>query len=836
MSPHRSLSTRTSRKNDQDVVMHSTDDPLPSPANVTDKELVEKYRTLKRRYHELEQSHDETSTGLERSEERNVRRREERSRLLDSITLFEKEHPGIQNLSAIGPSSLQSISASILQNSVDEHGRGAESNEQTAGGNESSSAKGTRTSRNGTQRNRGLLQAYYALLHQWLHLYSLKLILAEFIASGNSSHPSPSNHSLSTSENSHDIGQSASTNDSILSSNSSVALNDQHDQSGKKHLGGETNANTSRAPVSGPSRSTRRSSRLVAVEREPLGEGIEPGPGRRTRGAAKRMVASPVGKPQSSTAFVTTVGKTRQAKVAASSDSALPVQTRSSSTNLPTHTPTPNSPASDEILPSDPNIDPSLTSSTNVTSVTKEFSPMENIVKVAEAAIAAQNAANSRTSATTQSMSPSDPTPSTSTASSSSQPASTSSNPYMALVPGKLNTSVMPLSMNPYAVYYAPGTPVASGASPYSPYGNPYYYLTTPTGGPSGAFPPSPIQSNIERPSPDPQRPAKPKRLKAHTVTSKSFSIPMVPRDKRGNPMLPLNVGIMTVISLGEVCMREHFHTERYIFPVGYEVTRRYLSTVDPNIEVVYHCTILDGGDGPKFQIVPSDVPGRPVIAGTATGAWSSIVKQANAIRNRQHSNSVSGPDFFGLGQNTIKHLIQELPNADRLRDYVWQTFIEGGPLGGRHAAVIPALPEEYETSLPIGAYYPTQSEREKRIREAGGVPEPSRDISGGSYYPRHVHLQAERLKQHSAQPGEPSSSQTAPHTPSPPQIDTNLIDMQDIRPQLATSADRTQASDGPGTGVATRSSTTAHPMAATIASIMSAFPPAATPTPTSTQ
>ena len=108
-------------------------------------------------------------------------------------------------------------------------------------------------------------------------------------------------------------------------------------------------------------------------------------------------------------------------------------------------------------------------------------------------------------------------------------------------------------------------------------------------------------------------------------------------------------------------------------------VHRRYLSTVDANIEVVYHCTILDGGDGPKFQIVPSDVPDRPVIAGTATGAWSNIVKQANAIRNRQHSNSVSGPDFFGLGQNTIKHLIQELTGADRLRDYVWQNFVEGG-------------------------------------------------------------------------------------------------------------------------------------------------------------
>ncbi len=71
------------------------------------------------------------------------------------------------------------------------------------------------------------------------------------------------------------------------------------------------------------------------------------------------------------------------------------------------------------------------------------------------------------------------------------------------------------------------------------------------------------------------QRQTKPKRLKAHTVVSKSYSIPTVPRDRMtGRPLLPLNVGIMTVINLGEVCMREHFHTERYIFPVGYEVTR----------------------------------------------------------------------------------------------------------------------------------------------------------------------------------------------------------------------------------------------------------------------
>ena len=74
---------------------------------------------------------------------------------------------------------------------------------------------------------------------------------------------------------------------------------------------------------------------------------------------------------------------------------------------------------------------------------------------------------------------------------------------------------------------------------------------------------------------------------------------------------------------------------------------RRYFSTIEPNNEVVYNCTIVDGGDGPKFQITASDMPGKPIIAGTATGAWSGIVRAANLIRQRQHSNSVSGPDYF---------------------------------------------------------------------------------------------------------------------------------------------------------------------------------------------
>ena len=100
---------------------------------------------------------------------------------------------------------------------------------------------------------------------------------------------------------------------------------------------------------------------------------------------------------------------------------------------------------------------------------------------------------------------------------------------------------------------------------------------------------------------------------------------------------------------------------------------------IDPNEEALYHCSIVDGGDGPKFQIVPGDCSTGPVIAGTATDACSVIVGTANQIRNMPHPDSNFGPEFFGLDQDIIKHLIQGLPGADRLKDYVRQTFHEEG-------------------------------------------------------------------------------------------------------------------------------------------------------------
>jgi len=155
---------------------------------------------------------------------------------------------------------------------------------------------------------------------------------------------------------------------------------------------------------------------------------------------------------------------------------------------------------------------------------------------------------------------------------------SLANNPYLGLSTAFLKGTTSS-SYNPYALYYGSGPPV----TPHTPtYPYPYVYHLPNSITPQGMFQASPSFS----PSPTIQKSStsissssenqrqKPKRLKAHIVTSGNHNIPIVPRDRKGKPMLPLNVGIMTVIRLGDVCMREHFHTERYIFPVGYEVTR----------------------------------------------------------------------------------------------------------------------------------------------------------------------------------------------------------------------------------------------------------------------
>ncbi|KAJ1967814.1 hypothetical protein H4R35_006604 [Dimargaris xerosporica] len=147
-------------------------------------------------------------------------------------------------------------------------------------------------------------------------------------------------------------------------------------------------------------------------------------------------------------------------------------------------------------------------------------------------------------------------------------------------------------------------------------------------------------------------------------------------KDANGNPKLPYTSGVLTVLNLGEIVWdRDTFHNERYIWPVGYQAKRQYASMKDPEKTVGYQCTVLDGGEGPLFQVIAEDAPDEPITATSATGAWTTCVKAANAVRNKDHSNSASGPDYFGFSNPTIAKMIQDLPNSEKCHSYIRQKY-----------------------------------------------------------------------------------------------------------------------------------------------------------------
>ncbi|KAG0170137.1 hypothetical protein DFQ30_002854 [Apophysomyces sp. BC1015] len=174
---------------------------------------------------------------------------------------------------------------------------------------------------------------------------------------------------------------------------------------------------------------------------------------------------------------------------------------------------------------------------------------------------------------------------------------------------------------------------------------------------------------------------APPKRSKISRIAVKTRRVQPIERDDQGQPKLPQQIGVLTVLNLGKIVNdRDTFHNERYIFPVGYTVSRTYPSMVDPTSNTVITSTILDGGDGPRFHVVAADMPEQPIIANSATGAWTVVVRRSNEIRHREHSNSASGPDYYGFKHPTIAKLIQDLPGTDHLKHYVWQNFEEMEP------------------------------------------------------------------------------------------------------------------------------------------------------------
>ncbi|XP_052866781.1 transforming growth factor beta regulator 1 [Anopheles cruzii] len=140
-----------------------------------------------------------------------------------------------------------------------------------------------------------------------------------------------------------------------------------------------------------------------------------------------------------------------------------------------------------------------------------------------------------------------------------------------------------------------------------------------------------------------------------------------------GHPSYPVVVGGFTIQNLGEIAPdRTAYHTECTIYPIGYCVTRPYGHYKDPAKRCIYTCRVLDGGETPRFEIMPDGADVDGVITGASTDSCHALLLQRiNATLNiRTIDSRPSGDWFFGVAHPTISSLIQSFPPSKQCANY----------------------------------------------------------------------------------------------------------------------------------------------------------------------
>uniref|UniRef100_A0A0A9WII7 Transforming growth factor beta regulator 1 n=2 Tax=Lygus hesperus TaxID=30085 RepID=A0A0A9WII7_LYGHE len=166
------------------------------------------------------------------------------------------------------------------------------------------------------------------------------------------------------------------------------------------------------------------------------------------------------------------------------------------------------------------------------------------------------------------------------------------------------------------------------------------------------------------------------KHPKKPQVARKKKIVKAIPLDSCGKPIFPISLGDFTVHSLGEVCEKPEYHTEDLIFPVGYCSTRVYGSLKDPEKQCMYTCKVMDGGLGPKFEIVADTDLDVPIVSTSIDSCHSMLLSLINRCLGMEIVNTKGrGADFFGISHPTIHHLIQASPGVRKCKGYVWTKF-----------------------------------------------------------------------------------------------------------------------------------------------------------------
>ena len=143
-----------------------------------------------------------------------------------------------------------------------------------------------------------------------------------------------------------------------------------------------------------------------------------------------------------------------------------------------------------------------------------------------------------------------------------------------------------------------------------------------------------------------------------------------------------LRIGALTFLSVGQLLPHQlnTFHSENFIYPIGYKILRFYWSMRNVNKRCKYFCSIADVDNRPEF-VVEVEEPGHENIIFkdlTCLGAWTPILAEIEKLRKKSDNTKIfppyiSGEDLFGFTEPNIIKVLESLPGIESLTDYTFK-------------------------------------------------------------------------------------------------------------------------------------------------------------------
>ncbi|KAK8834661.1 choline dehydrogenase 6 [Tritrichomonas musculus] len=161
---------------------------------------------------------------------------------------------------------------------------------------------------------------------------------------------------------------------------------------------------------------------------------------------------------------------------------------------------------------------------------------------------------------------------------------------------------------------------------------------------------------------------------------------PSLVRKEDGSYQYPIQITQkIKLMSLGEVVYdRPHYHTDKYIYPVGYQIEKEFYSISDPNNQAVYRASVLDGGDYPLFRVECLDKSKMVFEGNSPSKPWMEASLSIEATKKKlgmptKDVVTISGPVAFGFPLPIVTYLIDNLPNARKCINHVFKRYAVRG-------------------------------------------------------------------------------------------------------------------------------------------------------------